>query len=96
MSLYHNLGNGKFEDVTKKAGLDPTLHGISCTVGDYDNDGFADLAVTVNDRSHALPQRKERNIQRCRAADAAGINQLRGFNSFAPMNGSLEYDQMAI
>ena len=23
MSLYHNLGNGKFEDVTKQAGLDP-------------------------------------------------------------------------
>ena len=31
MSLYHNLGNGKFEDVTKKAGLDPTAHGNSCT-----------------------------------------------------------------
>src|SRR5713101_4546816 len=29
MSLYHNLGNGKFEDVTKKAGFDPTFHGIS-------------------------------------------------------------------
>src|SRR5271157_638357 len=34
LSLYHNLGNGKFEDVTKKAGLDPTLHGSSCTAGD--------------------------------------------------------------
>ena len=27
MSLYHNLGGGKFEDVTRKAGLDPGLHG---------------------------------------------------------------------
>ena len=26
MALYHNLGNGKFEDVTKKAGLDPSVH----------------------------------------------------------------------
>jgi len=45
MSLYHNLGNGKFEDVTRKAGLDPKLHGVSCTAGDYDNDGFPDLAI---------------------------------------------------
>jgi tetratricopeptide (TPR) repeat protein len=48
MSLYHNLGNGKFEDVTRKARLDPTLHAVGCTAGDYDNDGFADLVTTIN------------------------------------------------
>ncbi|HZC23179.1 MAG TPA: FG-GAP-like repeat-containing protein, partial [Candidatus Binatia bacterium] len=48
MTLYHNLGNGKFEVVTSKAGLDPTVHGLGCTAGDYDNDGFTDLAVTVD------------------------------------------------
>jgi tetratricopeptide (TPR) repeat protein len=47
MALYHNLGNGKFEEVTAKAGLDPSLHGIGCTTGDYDNDGAVDLAVSV-------------------------------------------------
>ncbi|MFZ0286062.1 MAG: tetratricopeptide repeat protein, partial [Terriglobales bacterium] len=45
--LYHNLGNGKFEDVTKNAGLNPSLQATGCTVGDYDNDGFPDLAVTA-------------------------------------------------
>ncbi len=45
MSLFHNLGSGRFEDVTKQAGLDPEIHGRGCTVGDYDNDGFPDLAV---------------------------------------------------
>ena len=49
MSLYHNVGNGKFDDVTRQAGFDPTSHGISCTAGDYDNDGFVDLAVTTKD-----------------------------------------------
>jgi tetratricopeptide (TPR) repeat protein len=44
--LYHNLGNGKFEDVTKNVGLDTSLRGTGCSVGDYDNDGFPDLAVT--------------------------------------------------
>jgi len=46
VSLYHNLGNGKFEEVTKKAGLDPALHAIGCTAGDYDNDGATDIAMS--------------------------------------------------
>lgn len=50
MALYHNLGDGKFEDVTKKAALNPRLHGIGCAAGDYDNDGATDLAVTVTGR----------------------------------------------
>ncbi len=48
MTLFHNLGNGKFEDITRKAGLDPATHALGCTVGDYDNDGAADLAVIHN------------------------------------------------
>jgi len=49
ISLYHNLGNGKFEDVTKKAGIDPNWHGVGCTAGDYDNDGWTDLVVSRNE-----------------------------------------------
>src|SRR5215831_14300447 len=33
MALYHNLGDGKFEDVTKQAGLDPSVHAFTCTAG---------------------------------------------------------------
>ncbi len=47
MALYHNTGHGKFQDVTKSAGLDPTRSAIGCAVSDYDNDGFADLAVSL-------------------------------------------------
>ena len=46
MSLYHNLSEGRFEDVTQRAGLDPEVRANGCTVGDYDNDGFPDLAVS--------------------------------------------------
>jgi tetratricopeptide (TPR) repeat protein len=46
MVLYHNLGDGKFEDVTKRAGLDTGVRARSCTAGDYDNDGFVDLVVS--------------------------------------------------
>jgi len=45
MTLYHNLGGGRFEDVTRKAGLDPSLPAAGCTAGDFDNDGFTDLAL---------------------------------------------------
>ena len=58
MSLYHSLGNGKFEDVTKKAGLDRYGPAISCTAGDYDNDGFEDLAVSLGNRILLLHNEK--------------------------------------
>src|SRR5208282_1648591 len=47
MSLYHNVGNGKFEDVSRSAlGTIASAHGTGCTVGDYDNDGFQDIVFT--------------------------------------------------
>jgi tetratricopeptide (TPR) repeat protein len=54
MVLYHNLGGGKFEDATKKAGLDPKIRAVSCTAGDYDNDGSTDLAVALTTPSVLL------------------------------------------
>jgi len=74
MSLYHNLGNGKFEDVTKKAGLDPTLHGIGCTAGDYDNDGFSDLVVTTKTPLLLLLLHNEKNGTFRDMAGPAGIH----------------------
>src|SRR5689334_3576398 len=44
-ALFHNLGNWKFEDVTDKAGVANERWGMGVAVGDYDNDGFADMYV---------------------------------------------------
>lgn len=44
-ALYRNLGNWKFEDVTEKAGIANERWGMGVAVGDYDNDGDADLFV---------------------------------------------------
>ena len=44
-ALYRNLGGWKFEDVTEKAGVANERWGMGVAVGDYDNDGFADLYV---------------------------------------------------
>jgi hypothetical protein len=41
--LYRQLEDGSFADVTEASGLRATEYGMGCTVGDYDNDGDADL-----------------------------------------------------
>ncbi len=45
--LFHNKGDGTFEEVSKKAGVDDPHHyyGLGATWGDYDNDGWPDLYV---------------------------------------------------
>lgn len=47
MKLYRNKGDGAFEDVTAKVGLDVPLYGQGVCVGDIDNDGFADVFVAA-------------------------------------------------
>ncbi|HKW39935.1 MAG TPA: FG-GAP-like repeat-containing protein [Gemmatimonadales bacterium] len=46
LRLFHNLGQGHFEDVTAASGLAGAEHAAAVAVGDYDNDGFLDLFVT--------------------------------------------------
>jgi hypothetical protein len=45
--LFHNRGDGTFEEVSKKAGVDDPRHryGLGVVWGDYDNDGWPDLYV---------------------------------------------------
>ena len=53
--LYHNLGNGKFEDVTAKAGLgEATSKSLGVTVFDYNNDGWPDLFVANDTQPNKL------------------------------------------
>ncbi|MEP6715951.1 MAG: CRTAC1 family protein [Terriglobia bacterium] len=58
--LYHNLGNGKFQDVTVAAGLsDPTSKSLGVASIDFNNDGWPDLFV-ANDTQ---PNKLYRNLQ---------------------------------
>jgi hypothetical protein len=54
VSLFHNKGNGEFEDVSAEAGFSSLTRGLSdakgrwtgCAVGDYDGDGRLDILLT--------------------------------------------------
>ncbi len=44
--LYRNLGNGTFEETTRKAGVGDAGYGMGVTIGDFNNDGFPDIYVS--------------------------------------------------
>ena len=44
--LYRNLGDGRFEDATERAGVAGKGYGMGCAVGDYNGDGWDDLLLT--------------------------------------------------
>ncbi len=47
--LYHNLGNGKFQNVAGAAGLAGPHKGRSATFSDFDHDGDYDLLLAQSD-----------------------------------------------
>lgn len=59
--LFHNLGNGRFEDAGAKAGIaDPKSKALGVTVLDFDQDGWPDL-FAANDTQPNKLYRNKRN-----------------------------------
>lgn len=58
--LFHNRGNGTFEEVSKKAGVDDPsgYYGLGVIWGDYDNDGWPDLYVANDSGPNYLYRNK--------------------------------------
>ena len=86
-ALWRNLGNGRFEDVTKSAGLDVGFFGMGAAVGDIENDGWLDLVVSGTDRVRVF-----RNQGDGRFREAAGELNLNcpGYGSSVAF---LDYDR---
>jgi enediyne biosynthesis protein E4 len=53
--LWHNRGDGTFEDATKKAGLaEPTSKTLGIAILDYDNDGWPDILFSNDTQPNKL------------------------------------------
>ena len=58
-TLYHNRGDGTFEDVTKRAGLyDPAAKALGVAMLDFDGDGRMDLFVANDTQPNRLYRNK--------------------------------------
>jgi hypothetical protein len=72
--LYRNRGDGTFEDVTKRAGLEGAGFGSSATTGDFDNDGHPDLYVVNVGRSQLFRNRGDGTFED--VTDKAGVGHV--------------------
>ncbi|MBS1803954.1 MAG: VCBS repeat-containing protein [Acidobacteria bacterium] len=52
--LFHNKGDGTFEEIGKSAGIDETAFSKGVAASDYDGDGFADFYVTHQNGLNSL------------------------------------------
>jgi hypothetical protein len=72
-TLFHNRGDGTFEDVTRKAGLwDPTSKALGVALIDHDGDGWPDF-VLANDTQPNKLYRNNRNGTFSDVGTSAGI-----------------------
>jgi len=86
-SLYYNNGDGTFTDVTKDSGLDREMFGMGAAVGDYDNDGRADLYVTGYGTNYLF-----RNLGQGRFRDVAAQMGVRT-SHFSTSAAWVDYDK---
>jgi hypothetical protein len=88
LKLYHNNKNGTFSDVTAKAGLAVSLHGMGVAVGDYDNDGRDDLFITALGQSHLFHNNGNGTF-----TDVTKPSGLWGPNEFSTTAAWVDYDR---
>jgi hypothetical protein len=70
-ALYRNLGHGRFEDVTDRAGVGHPGWGMGVCVADVDADGWRDLYVTVLGKNRLY--RNNRDGTFADVAEKAGV-----------------------
>ena len=80
-SLYHNKGNGTFEDIaiSSGAGYDEngkTYAGMGIAVADYDNDGYPDIFITTLSNETYPLYHNDRDLSFTYATNSTGVGQI--------------------
>lgn len=69
--LFHNLGNGRFEEVGKQAGIaDPASKSLGVSILDVDNDGWPDIFVSNDTQPNKLYRNNHNGTFTERGVDA--------------------------
>ena len=80
-SLYHNKGDGTFEDIaiSSGAGYDEngkTYAGMGIDAGDYDNDGYMDIFITTLSNETYPLYHNDRDLSFTYATNSTGVGQI--------------------
>ena len=80
-SLYHNKGNGTFEDIAVSAGAGydengKTYAGMGIAAADYDNDGYPDIFITTLSNETYPLYHNDRDLTFTYATNSAGVGEI--------------------
>jgi len=80
-SLYHNKGDGTFEDIaiSSGAGYDEngkTYAGMGISAADYDNDGYLDIFITTLSNEMYPLYHNDRDLSFTYATNSSGVGQI--------------------
>jgi enediyne biosynthesis protein E4 len=85
--LYHNLGGGRFENVTEKSGLAHPGWGMGACTADVDGDGWQDVYVTAIGGNHLYRNRHDGTFED--VTERAGV----GVGGWSAGCGFADYDR---
>ncbi len=93
--LFRNLGNGRFQDVSRQSGADDPGSGFVSLWGDLDNDGYLDLVVAngvLKDGSVPQVYRNNRDGTFANVTKAVGIDEPPSYGAIGIALGDYDRD----